>query len=116
MLPNRIIDPSHEETQDPAYLKWTVGSDIETMLTKEHEFASVKVSRALHTCVWEWDKMWNMMYQNPMSNIQGADPEAQDRAKEALMDFVTQQGSLSVHEPLLLSSAANLAVARGLPE
>jgi hypothetical protein len=54
-----------------------------------------------------------MMEQNPMSALQRASEEKVSKAKEALQDFVTMKGTVSIEEPLMLSTASILAVARG---
>jgi hypothetical protein len=56
-----------------------------------------------------------MIEQNPMTNMKDLSPEDEERAKAAFTKFVTQDGTYRTDEPLVLSSASNLAVARGLP-
>jgi hypothetical protein len=48
-----------------------------------------------------------------MSALQRASEEKVSKAKEALQDFVTMKGTVSIEEPLMLSTASILAVARG---
>ncbi|CAJ1928720.1 unnamed protein product [Cylindrotheca closterium] len=113
--PVDTINPSHSEEAIGPLKKWSDADEVERMLTADYKFDSVKMYRALHSTVWEYDNLWGMIENNPMTNMKDLSPEDEERAKSAFQKFVTQDGAYSTDEPLMISSASNLAVARGLP-
>lgn len=113
--PVETIDPTFYDKEDLAYNKWAEAQEIERMLKEDYNFGSCKVFRALHTTVWDFNKLWDTIAQNPMANVKNASKEDYDRALQAFTDCVTQNGLHSIEDPFMMSSASNLAVARGLP-
>jgi hypothetical protein len=114
-LPNDVIDPS--KNNHVSYLKWTTQEHVQGLLADciSSKGSSLRCYSAIHNTVWEFDNLWTMMAQNPMSAIQGASDDDIAKAKKVLQDFVTLGGktNASLNEPIMLSTASILAVARG---
>ena len=111
-LPNDIIDPSKND--DLAYLKWGTADDCRVLLGNHvPDNNSIQCYNVIHNTVWQFDDLWTMMVQNPMSALQGASDNDFSKARDALHDFVTDNGKLSLQDPLMLSTASILAVAKG---
>ena len=108
-LPNKVIDPNSDKNS-PIY-KWSNPTDVAAMFDGRCD--KVNCHSAVHTAVWEWDYLWQVMAQNPMSAIKNAAPDDVERAETALKDFVTNHGNMKIEEPILLSTASVLAVVRG---
>lgn len=103
-LPNTVIAPSANQ---PAYIqKWSTVGDIHAMFAGHDN--DVCCHQALHTTVWDWENLWNMMVQNPMSALGTASAEDVARAKAALVEFVG-----GTEQPIMLSTASLLTVVRG---
>ena len=111
-LPNKVIDPN-ESMLGKVVKEWSTHDAAKRILSEKYKMSSVSVSSAIHTSVWEFEAMWTMMVKNPVSNIQGASDSDVSRAKDALLRFVTQDGKLSVADPLFLTSVSNLCIGRG---
>lgn len=109
VVPNKVIKP--DEDPDSPHHKWSNRKEVEAMFAGN--CASIRCRSALHANVWEWEDLWQVMAQNPMSAIPTASASDVDKAKTALKDFVTQGGSIPIDEPLVLSTASLLTVVQG---
>jgi len=110
-VPVEAIEPGFSSVAHATMMKWADKAVIEKMLA-EHKFDSTQVYRAVHSSAWEFAVLWDMMVKNPMSNISSASEENVQRGKDALIKFLSQDGSLNIEKPLLLFSVSNLSVAR----
>ncbi|KAG7365866.1 type 11 methyltransferase [Nitzschia inconspicua] len=109
-LPNEIIDPDQESM---AYLSnWSTTTSICELLADRVDQGKLRCYPAIHNTVWEFDSLWTMLSKNPMSAIPNASTEDVAKAKKALEEFVTHSGALSLDEPMMLSTASILTVAR----
>jgi ubiquinone/menaquinone biosynthesis C-methylase UbiE len=113
-LPNDLINPSSQF--DDKVLKWSTPQDIRRLLAVHVEDCdqdNVRCFPAIHNTVWEFDNLWTMMSNNPMSAIPTASEEDVAKAKTAVQQFVTKNGQTALEEPIMLSTASILTVARG---
>lgn len=128
-VPMETIDPSRRVNAgctgapDDTPLLWSDAEKIEVMLTTATEtprFQSALVYRSIHTTAWTFGILWHMMVVNPMSHIQGASDEDVAKARLALKAFLARSTTgktlVEVGDDtlFLLSSASNLAIARGV--
>lgn len=110
-VPNDIINPS--ESIKASYLDWTTPNDVKSLLAAHvSSSGDIKTYSALHNTVWEFDPAWTMFLKNPMLKLNEGD-ENVAKAKKAFADFVTQQSTLSLEDPIMFTTASILAVARG---
>lgn len=107
----RTIDPVTPSTSG-SIKQWATRDGASQILTNDYRMEHVEIYSALHSTVWEFDNLWNVMCTNPMSNIQAAAPEDAARAKDALIKFVSQDGKHSIGKPLMLFTASNLCLGR----
>ena len=104
--PMLSIDPEYSLLRSP----WASRQGIEDLLMKEYPFQEVKIHHAIHTSVWDYQMLWSMILQNPMSNMKDASPPDIEKAKETLLSFLDQD----VKQPVVLWSGSNLSIARKL--
>jgi ubiquinone/menaquinone biosynthesis C-methylase UbiE len=113
-VPNDILHPSSKSIDD--VMKWSTPHDIRRHLAVHVDDSiqdNVRCFPAIHNTVWEFDNLWTMMSNNPMSAIPRSSPEDVAKAKTALQDFVTNNGQSSLEEPIMLSTASILTTVRG---
>eukprot|EP00978_Attheya_sp_CCMP212_P015143 scaffold38938_cov59-Attheya_sp.AAC.7 len=63
-------------------MKWATKDDVKAMFAGKAE--SVDLYQSMHTTVWDFETLWNMIAKNPMSAIQGVSETDVARAKKAL--------------------------------
>ena len=102
-----VVNPGH--TKEVSFLNWATKDNVKAMFAGKAE--SVDLHQSMHTTVWDFENLWNMIAENPMSAVQGASEEDAARAKKALEEFVTKDGS-SLDKPIMLSTASILCVTR----
>lgn len=120
-LPNDVIHPpDNDKTKKQGthdIQQWATAKGVQALLADTCAFQrhnDVRFGSALHTTVWEWEDLWQMLLQNPMSALRTASPDDVAKAKTALIAFLTlDSGATSVEEPLMLSTASLLTVVRG---
>ncbi|KAG7351767.1 type 11 methyltransferase [Nitzschia inconspicua] len=110
-LPNEIIDPN--QVSAAIFLNWSTQTNIQELLADRVGQGKLRCYPAIHNTVWEFENLWTMLSKNPMSAIPNASEEDVAKAKKALEEFVTHNGALSLDEPMMLSTASILTVARG---
>jgi ubiquinone/menaquinone biosynthesis C-methylase UbiE len=92
----------------PSWKRWSLPDNIKTMLP----FDKVAIHRSIHSIVWSSvNHLWELIEDNPMTNVRAASPEVQQAAKQRMVDMVTHDGN--VDSPVMVWSASNLVVARG---
>ncbi|CAB9527137.1 ubiE/COQ5 methyltransferase family [Seminavis robusta] len=110
-LPSRTIDPNLANFQSIA--NWSSREGATKMLSEEYQLKKVEIHGGLHTILFDFDYLWKVICQNPMSNTHDASEEDLKRTKEALIQFVTRDGKHSIDKPLLYSTASFLCIGRG---
>jgi ubiquinone/menaquinone biosynthesis C-methylase UbiE len=93
---------------------WATDEGARRILSENYKLDSVEVFSALHSTVWNLDNLWMVVYKNPVSNIESAPEADAGKAKDALFKFVTQGGKYPLERPMILQTASNLCVGRGL--
>ena len=95
-------------------VEWADGYTARKILSEKYKMDSVGIFSALHSTVWEFDYLWMMLCKNPMSNIQQASESDAEKAKNTLIQLLTEVGNHSIDKPLILSTASNLCIGRGI--
>ena len=109
-VPIQTLDPKFT-LQDESFYQWADRNRAKSVLSDQYNLVDVQAYSALHTTVWQFENFWNMLMTNPMTNLKNFTKEDQERAKEALKDFVTSDGS-KLDKPLLFSSASIVTVGK----
>lgn len=102
VTPIKAVDPDFSMRAMEA---WGRDDDIRTIMA-EYGFTQVSIHHAIHTNVWNFDVLWNMMQMNPMSNLKDASPDTIDKARQALINVIDQD----ITKPIVLWAASNLSV------
>jgi ubiquinone/menaquinone biosynthesis C-methylase UbiE len=114
-----VVETIHPEAETESHLQmWSDPEKIKAMLSSQtaalpSTFQSTQVYRAIHTSVWNMEAFWDVLCKNPMSRLTDAEEADAKRAKAALISFLTIHG-WEPGQPLMFSSASNLAIARGI--
>ena len=111
ITPNRTIKPGGLNGPE---VEWADGDTARKILSEKYKMDSVGIFSALHSTVWEFDNLWMMLCKNPMSNIQQASKSDAEKAKNTLIQLLTEVGNHSIDKPLMLSTASNLCIGRGI--
>eukprot|EP00979_Chaetoceros_neogracilis_P008054 scaffold1768_cov275-Chaetoceros_neogracile.AAC.4 len=109
-VPIQTLDPKYT-LQDKSFYQWADRNRAKTVLSDQYNLVDVQAYSALHTTVWHFENLWNMLMTNPMTNLKNCIKEDQERAKEALKAFVTSDGS-KLDKPLLFSSGSIVTVGK----
>lgn len=109
-IPVQTADPKWS-LEDKSFYQWADRNRATSVLSEQYKLVDVEAHSALHTTVWQFENLWNMLMANPMTNLKDGTKEDQDRARQALEDFVTSDGS-KLDKPLLFSSGSVLSVGK----
>jgi ubiquinone/menaquinone biosynthesis C-methylase UbiE len=93
---------------------WATEEGARTILSENYKMNNVEIFSAIHSTVWTFDNLWMMLLKNPVSNLQDASEADIQKAKETLINFVTQEGKFPLERPLTLPTASYLCIGRGL--
>lgn len=109
-IPVQTFDPKWS-LEDKSFYQWADRNRATSVLLDQYKLVDVQAYSALHTTVWNFDNLWNMLMTNPMTNLKNGTKEDQDRARKALEEFLTSDGS-KLDKPLLFSSGSILSVGK----
>jgi len=103
------INPDCNQTPEQGqFTAWSNIIEIKQIL-ETYEFSEIRVLRGSHTTIWEWEPLWQIISQNPLSNVRGAPPKDIQRAKEVLQAFLKDNyGTLD--QPMPFSTVSNIAI------
>jgi len=103
-VPIQTLDPKYT-LQDKSFYQWADRNRAKTVLSDQYNLVDVQAYNALHTTVWQFQNLWNMLMTNPMTNLKNCIKEDQEKA------FVTSDGS-KLDKPLLFSSGSIVTVGK----
>lgn len=93
---------------------WATEEGARRILSEKYQLDSVEVFSVLHSTVWAFDNLWILMCKNPMSSLQDASEADIEKAKETLIDYLTQGRKYPLERPMTLLTASNLCIGRNI--